>query len=134
MPDVRKLGYPRRPPRLEWIFSDIHPFYFVTFNTHKHEPLLARPEIHETFRSFCTRAEEHDVAVGRYVIMPNHVHLFVVLPPEGMTLQKWTQALRTILGKKLLALGFQKPHWQEGFSITSCEVRRVTRRSGSMCE
>jgi putative transposase len=24
-------------------------------------------------------------------------------------------ALRTVLGKRLLSLGLQKPHWQEGF-------------------
>jgi putative transposase len=107
--------YPRRPPRLEWLFANMHPFYFVTFNTYKRNSLLARSEIHETFRSFCTRAEAYNVAVGRYVIMPNHIHLFVVLPPESMTLQKWIQALRTVLGKNLLALGHPKPHWQEGF-------------------
>jgi putative transposase len=93
----------------------VHPFYFVTFNTYKHEPFLARLDIHETFRSFCLRGEERNVAVGRYVIMPNHIHLFVVLPPTGITLQKWIQALRSVIGKKLLTLGFKKPHWQEGF-------------------
>jgi putative transposase len=25
------------------------------------------------------------------------------------------KALRSVMGKKLLALGFQKPHWREGF-------------------
>ena len=44
MPDVPNLGYPRRPPRLEWIFSDIHSFYFVTFNTYERLPLLAKTE------------------------------------------------------------------------------------------
>ncbi len=115
MPDVPNLGYPRRPPRLEWIFSDIHSFYFVTFNTCERLPLLARPEIHETFRSFCLRAQEHNVAVGRYVLMPDHAHLFVALPSQGLTLQKWIQPLRSVIGKKLLTLGFEKPHWQEGF-------------------
>jgi REP element-mobilizing transposase RayT len=32
-----------------------------------------------------------------------------------VTLIKWVQALRSVLGKRLLALGFEKPHWQEGF-------------------
>jgi putative transposase len=107
--------HPRRPPRLGYLFSNTQPFYFVTFNTHKRLPLLACPEIHETFRSFCVRAEDHDVAVGRYVIMPNHIHLFVVVPPEGITLQKWIQGLRSVIGKNLLTLGFQKPYWQQGF-------------------
>jgi len=106
--------YPKRPLRLELLFSSIHPFYFVTFNTYKRFKFLAREEIHEVFRSFCIRAADHDVAVGRYVIMPDHVHLFVALPPTGITLSQWIHALRTVIGKELLRLGTQKPHWQEG--------------------
>ena len=106
--------YPKRPLRLELLFSSVYPLYFVTFNTYRRLKLLARPEIHEVFRSFCIRAEEHDVAVGRYVIMPEHVHLFVAIPPIGITLSKWIHALRTVVGKELLRLGTQKPHWQEG--------------------
>jgi putative transposase len=98
----------RRPPRLELIYSSVQPFYFITFNTHKRMRLLARKEIHEAFLSFCLRAEEHNVAVGRYVIMPDHVHLFVI------ALSEWIHALRTVIGKASLRLGHQKPHWQEG--------------------
>ena len=106
----------RRPLRLELLFANLRPFYFVTFNTSRRARLLACPQIHEAFRTFCFRAyEEHDVAVGRYVIMPDHVHLFVVLPPSGITLSKWMQALKSVLGKELLTLGYHKPHWQEGF-------------------
>lgn len=107
--------YPRRPPRLERLFQNVRPFYFVTFNTYKRLRLLARPEIHDVFHSFCHRAQSHDVAVGRYVLMPDHAHIFVVFPVEGATLEKWIQALRSVIGKRLLQLGFQKPHWQEGF-------------------
>jgi REP-associated tyrosine transposase len=105
----------KRPPRLELLYSSVRQFYFVTFNTHERLRLLARKEIHEAFRSFCVRAEERDVAVGRYVIMPDHVHLFVAIPESGITLSEWIHALRTVMGKKLLRLGHQKPHWQEGF-------------------
>jgi REP element-mobilizing transposase RayT len=107
--------HPRRPPRLEYLFSNVHPFYFVTANTFKRLPLLARSEVHEVFRSFCLRAQTHNVAVGRYVLMPDHIHLFVLLPPEGITLQEWIHALKTVIGKRLLTLGSEKPHWQEGF-------------------
>ena len=106
---------PKRPPRLDILFSSVRPFYFVTFNTHERLSILARSEIHQTFRRFSERAEEHDLAVGRYVIMPDHIHLFVAIPATGITLSEWTQALRTMIGKKLLRLGCQKPHWQEGF-------------------
>ena len=107
--------YPRRLRRLEWLFQNVHPLYFVTFNTYKRLPLLARPEIHQTFYLFCCRAQQRNVACGRYVLMPDHIHLFVAMPPEGITLVKWIQALRSAIGKQLLRLGFQKPHWQDGF-------------------
>jgi REP-associated tyrosine transposase len=107
--------FPKRPPRLEFLYSSIRPFYFVTFNTHDRTYLLARDEIHHAFRSFCERAQEHDIAVGRYVIMPDHIHLFVAFSMTGLTLSDWIGTLRTILGKELLRLGSQKPHWQEGF-------------------
>ena len=115
MGNMRNGDYPHRPPRLEPLFSNVRPFYFVTFNTHKRLPLFAQPKIHETLRSFCFTAQEYEVAVGRYVLMPDHVHLFVSLPSTGITLQKWVQALRAVIGKQLLKLGFDKPHWQEGF-------------------
>jgi REP-associated tyrosine transposase len=115
MPDKGNVEYSRRPPRLEPLFSTVHPFYFVTFNTYKRLRLLASPGIHETFCSFCLRAQDYNVAVGRYVLMPDHIHLFVVLPSAGLTLQKWIQVLRSVIGKRLLTLGLEKPHWQEGF-------------------
>ena len=77
--------------------------------------MLAQQEIYETFCTFCNRAVECNIAVGRYVLIPDHVHLFVALPEEDITLEKWVQALKSVIGKKLLVLGFQKPHWQEGF-------------------
>lgn len=97
----------RRRLRLERIFSRNRPFYFVTFNTSHRLPILARPDIHNAFREFCLRAnEQYNVAVGRYVIMPDHLHLFVAFPSEGITLSKWVQSLRSILGKELLRYDF----------------------------
>jgi REP element-mobilizing transposase RayT len=107
--------FPNRPPRLELLFWSVRSFYFVTFNTHRRVSVLARDEIHNAFQSFCVRAEVHNIAVGRYVIMPDHVHLFVAFPETGLTLSEWIGGLKTVLGKHLLRLGIQKPHWQEGF-------------------
>jgi REP-associated tyrosine transposase len=115
MPPNFEKQWPRRPPRLYRLFETVRPFYFVTFNTYQRQSFLARPELHETFCVFCAKAQEHHVAVGRYVIMPNHVHFFAAFPMDGITLASWVQSLRTVLGKKLLRLGIQKPHWQEGF-------------------
>ena len=77
---------------------------------------MANHSVHQAFELFCQRAEtEHGIAVGCYILMPDHVHLFVTLPAHGLTLAAWIQALRSVLGKRLVALGHQKPHWQEGF-------------------
>lgn len=55
------------------------------------------------------------MVVGRYVIMPDHVHLFVAINTYGPSLKSWVRALRTVLGKNLLEQSISKPHWQEGF-------------------
>jgi REP element-mobilizing transposase RayT len=107
--------FPNRPPRLELLFSSVWSFYFVTFNTHQRLCVLARDEIHDVFHAFGVRAEKHNIAVGRYVLMPDHIHLFVAFPMTDLTLSEWIGSLKTVLGKELLRLGVQKPHWQEGF-------------------
>jgi putative transposase len=115
MPPDNRKQWPRRPPRLGRLFETARPFYFITFNTYNRHSLLAGGEVHETFCTFFVRAQKHDVAVGRYVIMPDHVHLLVAFPMDGVTLPSWVQSLRNVIGKRLLQLGIAKPHWQEGF-------------------
>ena len=104
-----------RPPRLRHIEPALLPFYFVTFNTHRRRPLLANKRIHAQFTDFAFKARKFGVSVGRYVLMPDHVHLFVVMPPADVTLPRWIQSLKAVIGKELLTLGHAKPHWQEGF-------------------
>jgi REP element-mobilizing transposase RayT len=96
------------------LFANQQPFYFVTFNTHEHRSFLASDLVHTCFADYCRRAVPHGVAVGRYVLMPDHAHLFVATS-EGLKLTDWVRTLRTVLGKQLLAEGHHKPHWQEGF-------------------
>ena len=112
---MQKKMFPARPPRLNHIFSGTRPLYFLTFNTYRRRSLLARPQVDAIMRQFCGRAEDRGVAVGRYVIMPDHIHLFAALTPQQIGLAQWVQSLRSIIGKRLLELGQQKPHWQEGF-------------------
>ena len=108
--------HPRRPTRLDRLFAQVAPVYFVTFNTYRRTNLLVRNEIHCVFTDYCRRAESRNIAVGRYVLMPDHVHLFVFLPEVGdITLSQWVQGLKAVVGKQLLILGVNKPHWQEGF-------------------
>ena len=115
MASEKRKEWPRRPPRLDRLFGNIRPFYFITFNTYNRHSLLARNDVHEIFCIFCAKAQEHGVAVGRYVIMPDHIHLFAAFSVAEIALSHWVQSLRNVIGKKLLQLGICKPHWQEGF-------------------
>jgi putative transposase len=107
--------YPQRPPRLSQVFGDLSSFYFITFNTHQRLRLLDNARVHAAFAAFASIALDRNVAVGRYVIMPDHVHLFVRLPPEGIGIGRWIQSLKTVLGKDIAAAGGLRPHWQQGF-------------------
>ena len=72
-----KQDFGGRPPRLGRLF-DTSPLYFVTFCTHLRKPYLACDEVHAAFVAYSERAQrEFNIVVGRYVIMPDHVHLFV---------------------------------------------------------
>ena len=71
--------FPRRPPRLPTVFQNTDPFYFVTFNTYERRLLLADEALHQAWRAFALRAPDHGAWVGRYIVMPDHIHVFVRL-------------------------------------------------------
>ena len=103
---------PGRPPRLERIFQSYDtPLYFVTFNTHARRPVLGTPAVHEALISFGNAGIDRGVAIGRYVIMPDHVHLFV-RGSKDFVLSQWVRMLKRSLSK---ALDAEPPHWQHGF-------------------
>ena len=104
----------QRLTRLEMLFTDT-PVYFITACTEKRRKLLADPEVHEVFRTFCQQARERGVLVGRYVLMPDHLHLFVCHPPEALGLSSWMKSLKNSLSKVWRAHGVEAPHWQKGF-------------------
>jgi putative transposase len=103
---------PNRPPRLELVFQKYDPpLYFITFNTHHRRKLLANDRVHTRFVDFARAGEPRGIAIGRYVIMPDHVHLFV-RGNQDFLLTQWIRLL-----KRNLATGIptRLPHWQKGF-------------------
>jgi putative transposase len=112
------------PPRLPVIFQHFDvPLYFVTFNTLLKCPLLANDSVHAAFCSYAERGLEFNVATGRYVLMPDHIHVFVRIG-QDMTLRRWESGLKQCLGKAISALGHEvttipgaklKSFWQPGF-------------------
>jgi putative transposase len=110
---IRVREYPKLPPRLRWIFAH-NPLFFVTFCTYERRKLLASDPVHTAFVSFATRAHlEQNVAVGRFVIMPDHVHLFV-RGPDDFQLGPWVGMLKQALAKHI-ASAETSPIWQRGF-------------------
>ena len=106
--------FPRLPPRLERLFIDA-PVYFITFCTYWRRPLLATPEVHVAFMQFSGRAYlDHNVAVGRYVILPDHIHLFVS-GDRVFDLGRWVGLLKQVLAKCVRGQNDSDPVWQRGF-------------------
>jgi len=106
--DVKRLS------RLEMVFTEA-PVYFITACTEKRRHLLATEGAHEIFRNFCVNARESGVLVGRYVLMPDHLHLFVCIPPGAVGLSAWMKSLKNTLSKHWRESGIEAPHWQKGF-------------------
>jgi REP element-mobilizing transposase RayT len=98
------------------------PVYFVTFGTHQRKPWLARSNLHAAFLAFIQCGwKEHRIAVGRYVIMPDHIHLLVSGGP-AFDVGAWVKLLKQCLGKAIRAShrdaatpGSGERLWQEGF-------------------
>jgi REP-associated tyrosine transposase len=109
MPD-----YPKVPPRLVRILAN-NPLYFVTFCTHRRRNVLATEAVHSTFTEFAIRAyAKHYIAVGRYVVMPDHLHLFV-RGPDDFRLAQWVGTLKQHLAKAIELIEGSPPIWQRGF-------------------
>jgi REP element-mobilizing transposase RayT len=141
---INRMNSDERPPRLkrlDRLFSS-HPLYFVTTCTDDRKPILANPKVHEDFRKFCEAGLTHGVFVGKYVLMPDHLHLFVALGDEYETaliarrrsqtgatedvvaavydrrlslLSEWMKSLKNSLSKTLRGMNVPAPHWQKGF-------------------
>jgi len=80
------------------------PVFFVTFCTANRQPVLANPAVHEAFRQYALRgAREQRGAVGRYVIMPDHVHLFVC-GGRDFDLGVWVRGLKRVVAAAVPAV------------------------------
>jgi len=109
-----------KPRRLDLLFQrSTAPVYFVTFNTHTCASLLATPELHEAFVEYCRRAADFRVCMGRYVLMPDHIHLFVCFGVGCVTtLSEWMKGLKRELDRVLLSIG-RRPARRPGQKLSS---------------
>jgi REP element-mobilizing transposase RayT len=100
--------------RLERLYV-ANPVYFVTFCTEDRKIILAHQSVHDAFVQFCRDALKRNFFVGRYILMPDHIHLFVKLPPPSENLSNWIKSLKNFLSKALRFQNVATPHWQKGF-------------------
>ncbi len=105
---------PKHPPRLTPFQKYGNPLWFVTFGTHNRLKILTTDEVHATFQTFSKKQAEHGIAIGKYVIMPDHIHLFIRLAPE-FKLGATVGFLKKSLSKALNKNGHDLPHWQPTF-------------------
>jgi len=101
------------PHRLTLIYKS-EPLYFVTFNTMFRKPLLANENVMTAFCDYARKGVGYNVGVGCFVLMPDHIHLFVRITGE-ITLSSWIKGLKHCLGA-VIRDGYQdKMVWQPGF-------------------
>ena len=100
--------------RLEISFER-HPIYFVTACADQRASILAQNPVHESLITFGKAGEAHGAWLGAYVLMPDHLHLFVVFDEEQMGLSAWVKSLKNTISKTLRAIKVPAPHWQKGF-------------------
>ena len=100
-----------RAPRLDRIIPD-PPLFFVTFSTRDRKRIGELSRMHAAFEKYAMRAfTQFHIAVGRYVIMPDHIHLFVRGGPE-FVLSPWVGGLKRALS---ICGGMSGRLWQPGF-------------------
>jgi putative transposase len=102
-----------RVSRLSTIYRD-DAIFFITCNTHERQKTLATESLHRSFEEFCLNATDHQIFVGRYVMMPDHLHLFVCFA-DAQKLPLWIKSMKNTLSKTLREQGIPAPHWQKGY-------------------
>jgi len=92
-----------------------NPVFFITACTYRRRTLLMTDSVNEAFLRFAERAyADHNIAVGRYVIMPDHLHFFVC-GPDNFELRRWIALLKQFLAKRIVRAPSADPIWQRGF-------------------
>jgi putative transposase len=102
--------------RLERVWTD-WPIYFITTCTRERGPILASAKIANILEEEWRGARDrHGWTVGRYVIMPDHVHFFCSAELESKTLQVFMRRWKEWSSKRAKReLGFHEDLWQEEF-------------------
>ena len=83
---------------------------FVTVCTKQRRPILANHHVQACIHSAWELADSW--RVGRYVIMPDHVHVLAGLLDQESGLERWVRYWKSLVTRTLKDPGFQ---WQAGY-------------------
>jgi REP-associated tyrosine transposase len=112
--------------RLERVWID-WPIYFITACTARRRAILATSEVAVILADEWQNAHDrHGWAIGRYVIMPDHVHFFcraeLAAKPLRIFMQKWKQWTSKRMAREIAVTGIgdlgleqNGTVWQEEF-------------------
>ena len=110
---IHEPGRQRLPHLPSREFANQTVLQFVTVCVDKRRPLLARPEIISLLMDSWRKADRW--LVGRYVVMPDHLHLFCAPATMPITpLKQWIQFWRADVTRRWPHLE-EKPIWQKDF-------------------
>ena len=103
--------------RLERVFDNYQPpVYFVTMCSLERRKVLTRPVIANEIADVFGRCEEsYGWAVGRYVIMPDHVHFFCRPVHTSKSLSDIMRDIRKWITRKAWTQGIEGALWQKEF-------------------
>jgi putative transposase len=111
----------RRKPRLhrlDRVFAD-HPIYFLTLCVQARRRALESGRVHAAISRFGTQGIARGCRLGRYVLMPDHLHAFVAFDsadrPAATALPAWVKALKGCVSKSWREAGHGDVRWQKGF-------------------
>jgi REP element-mobilizing transposase RayT len=102
--------------RLERVWAE-SPIFFVTACTYDRERILASTDFHMISREVWANVDQlYGWRIGRYVVMPDHVHFFLA-PAQSVrsleyTVGKWKEWTAKYLRRRHDA---RMPLWQEEF-------------------
>jgi putative transposase len=94
-----------------------NPIVFLTACTHCRKQLLADARCHAIMRRIWQRSAAHDGwYVGHYILMPDHVHLFVRPEIDARPMASWIKMWKGTSSREIaVALEIEPPVWQADY-------------------
>jgi REP element-mobilizing transposase RayT len=116
--------------RLDRVWLD-PAIFFVTACTRNRKAILASEQVAEILIEEWQNAQRHGWHVGRYVIMPDHVHLFCAPDPNAASLSDFVGAWKRWSSRRISKM-LQARFGSGNFSIISCVPKKATTKNGTM--